>query len=232
MAVPQLAGGLEPAEILLDPAPALLTQGESEMACRAAIEGTRPVVVRVLGHVRCDARAPATLHAVEGSTIGAITALIPCSRPKVILAEGAKGPIQAEIACLLVYPVLGDLSSVSPASLILRHTNDSQLKYALSNPWSDPLLSELCRGATLRWPIEPCFQDGKSQIDTGHYDHRSWPAGHRHMLYVFLALHFLLRLRIRVRKPPTLTLAQARTLITKICWNSRFPNESRFQFGT
>jgi len=32
------------------------------------------------------------------------------------------------------------------------------------------------------------------------YEHRSWPAWHRHMIYVFLALHFLLRLRIKFKK--------------------------------
>jgi hypothetical protein len=33
-----------------------------------------------------------------------------------------------------------------------------------------------------------------------HYEHRSWPAWHRHMIYVFLGLHFMLRLRIQFRK--------------------------------
>ena len=31
-------------------------------------------------------------------------------------------------------------------------------------------------------------------------EHRSWPAWHRHMTYVFLALHFLLRLRLLFKK--------------------------------
>jgi hypothetical protein len=33
-----------------------------------------------------------------------------------------------------------------------------------------------------------------------HYEHRSWPAWHRHMIYVFLGLHFMLRLRIQFKK--------------------------------
>jgi len=36
----------------------------------------------------------------------------------------------------------------------------------------------------------------------GDYEHRSWPAWHRHMTYVFLGLHFLLRLRLDNKKKP------------------------------
>lgn len=61
-------------------------------------------------------------------------------------------------------------------------------------------LSELAYASTLRWGIEQCFEDGKGYVGMGKYEHRSWPAWHRHMTYVFLALHFLLRLRIRFKK--------------------------------
>jgi len=60
--------------------------------------------------------------------------------------------------------------------------------------------TELCTASTMRWPIEQCFKEGKDQIGMDHYEHRSWPAWHRHMIYVFLALNFLLRLRIRFKK--------------------------------
>ena len=123
-----------------------------------------------------------------------------CPWTPVVLAEGAKGPIRAEVACLRVYPAQGGLPRASPVWLFLRRTEDGQLKYAFSNAPADTPLAELCRAATLRWPIEQCFQDGKSQVGMDHYEHRSWPAWHRHMLYVFLALHFLLRLRLRFKK--------------------------------
>jgi SRSO17 transposase len=47
---------------------------------------------------------------------------------------------------------------------------------------------------------EQCFQEGKDQVGMDYYEHRSWPAWHRHMTYVFLALHFLLRLRLLFKK--------------------------------
>jgi len=122
-----------------------------------------------------------------------------CPWTPVVLAEGAKGPIRAEVAALRVYPAQGGLPR-EEVWLFLRRTEDGQVKSALSNAPADTPLVALCRAATLRWPIEQCFQDGKSQVGMDHYEHRSWPAWHRHMLYVFLALHFLLRLRRRFKK--------------------------------
>lgn len=119
---------------------------------------------------------------------------------KVVLAEGAKGPIVAEVARLMVYPIREDLPMESPVWLFFRRMEDGQIKYAFSNASESMPLSELCEAATMRWPIEQCFQDGKSEVGMGQYEHRSWPAWHRHMLYVFLALQFLLRMRIRLKK--------------------------------
>jgi SRSO17 transposase len=124
----------------------------------------------------------------------------PCPWTPVVLAEGAKGPIRAEVASLRVTPAQSGLPRAAPVWLFLRRTDDGQLKYAFSNAPADTPLAALCRAATLRWPIEQCFQDGKSQVGMDQYEHRSWPAWHRHMLYVFLALHFLLRLRLRFKK--------------------------------
>ena len=65
----------------------------------------------------------------------------------------------------------------------------------------------------MRWPIEQCFQEGKSQLGMNRYEHRSWPAWHRHMLYVFLALHFLMALRIRLKKSPYADTATGKAII-------------------
>lgn len=147
-------------------------------------------------------RRPCRLHIVKGKTytIGNIAKSKRCSWSKVVLAEGAKGPILADVACLRVYPSRNGLPHESSVWLFLRRTSDGQIKYAFSNAPEDTPLSELCKAAIMRWPIEQCFQDGKSQVGMDHYEHRSWTAWHRHMTYVFLSLHFLLRLRIRFKK--------------------------------
>jgi SRSO17 transposase len=147
-------------------------------------------------------RKPTQPRVTQGRAypVGQIARATTCPWTPVVLAEGAKGPIRAEVACLRVYPALGGLPRAAPVWLFMRRLEDGQVKYAFSNAPADTPLAELCRAATLRWPIEQCFQDGKSQVGMDHYEHRSWPAWHRHMLYVFLALHFLLRLRIRFKK--------------------------------
>lgn len=117
-----------------------------------------------------------------------------------VLAEGAKGPIRADIACLRVFPAHGGLPQETAVWLLLRRTPDGQIKYAFSNAPGEMPLSELVHASTLRWGIEQCFEDGKGYVGMGKYEHRSWPAWHRHMTYVFLALHFLLRLRLRFKK--------------------------------
>lgn len=118
----------------------------------------------------------------------------------VVLAEGAKGPIIAHVLTLRVYQSKDGLPDDTPVWLIIRRSSDGQIKYALSNAPEDIALSELHKASTMRWPIEQCFQEGKSHVGMDQYEHRSWPAWHRHMTYVFLALHFLLRLRLRFKK--------------------------------
>jgi len=124
--------------------------------------------------------------------------------PKVVwrwkkIAEGAKGPIMAEVARLRVIPSRDGLPG-EECWLFIRKYPDGEMKYALSNAPKSISFRKLTRAATLRWPIEQCFQEGKEQLGMDHYEHRSWPGWHRHMLFVFLAQLFLLRLRDRFKK--------------------------------
>ena len=114
------------------------------------------------------------------------------------LGESAKGPLWAKVACCRVYRP----DDEKPLWLFVRKNEDGAIKYALSNAPADTRFKTLCQVSLMRWPIEQCFQEGKSQLGMNHYEHRSWPAWHRHMTYVFLALHFLMRLRIRLKKSP------------------------------
>lgn len=155
-------------------------------------------VPRYQGH----GRRPTKLRVLKGAptTVAKLAHSKKCVWTKVILAEGAKGPILAEVARLRVVPSLDGLPYQAPVWLFLRRMEDGQIKFAFSNAPEDMPLSELCEAATMRWPIEQCFQDGKSEVGMDKYEHRSWPAWHRHMTYVFLALHFLLRLRLQFKK--------------------------------
>jgi SRSO17 transposase len=124
------------------------------------------------------------------------------------LAESAQGPLWAKVACCRVYR-----ADEQPLWLFVRKNEDDTVKYALSNAPEDTSFKTLCQVSVMRWPIEQCFQEGKSQLGMNQYEHRSWPAWHRHMLYVFLALHFLMCLRIRLKKSPNADTAPGAAVI-------------------
>ena len=131
----------------------------------------------------------------------------------VILAEGAKGPITAEVARLRVYLSRDGLPTGKELWLFMRKNSDGQIQYAISNAPRWIKFIELVKASTMRWPIEQCFQDGKSYLGMGNYEHRSWPAWHRHMAFVFLGLHFLLRMRLRYKKNSFADLTNGLSLI-------------------
>lgn len=118
----------------------------------------------------------------------------------VVVAEGAKGPIIAKVARIRVHLSRDGFPAGEQQWLFLRKNSDNEIKYAISNAPKEISLSEMIKASTMRWPIEQCFQEGKSQLGMDCYEHRSWPAWHRHMTYVFLALHFMLRMRLRFKK--------------------------------
>jgi SRSO17 transposase len=117
------------------------------------------------------------------------------------IAEGEKGPMVAGFARVRVY-LSSERSAESERTLLLRNDPNGQIKYALSNAPEDVAWSELVRVSAARWPIERCFQEDKSELGLDHYEHRSWPAWHRHTRLVFLAHLFLLRLRLKYKKSP------------------------------
>ena len=130
----------------------------------------------------------------------------PClSWERVTLAEGAKGPIVGEVTRLRV-AVSEDGQPGPEQWLFLRRTLETgEVKYCLSNAPVDTPLTEMTRVCMLRWPIEQCFEEGKSELGMADYEHRSWPAWHRHMRFVFLAQLFLQRVEQRLGKKSSRT---------------------------
>jgi SRSO17 transposase len=117
----------------------------------------------------------------------------------VVLAEGAKGPILADVARMRVRDNRDGKPGIEQW-LILRRLEHGGLKYYLSNAPAEVTERTLWDALVRRWPIEQCFEDGKKHLGMDHYENRSWTGWHRHMLYVILAMLFLLRLRLRYIK--------------------------------
>jgi SRSO17 transposase len=118
----------------------------------------------------------------------------------VVIAEGAKGPIIAQVARIRIYLSRDALPVGEEQWLFFRKNTDGKIKYAIANAPKEISLSELVEASVMRWPIEQCFEEGKGQVGMDWYEHRSWPAWHRHMAYVFLSLHFMLRMRLHFKK--------------------------------
>ena len=51
------------------------------------------------------------------------------------------------------------------------------------------------RTATLRWPIEQCFEECKSYLEMGHYECRSYSGRMRHMQFVMIAHLFTAQIK-------------------------------------
>ena len=149
-------------------------------------------------------RRPSKLKVLAGQpkakSVSDIAASKRLSWKSVIVAEGAKGPIIAKVARIQVYLARDGLPVGERQWLFLRKNTDGKIKYAISNAPKQIPFAELIKASTMRWPIEQCFQEGKGQLGMDNYEHRSWPAWHRHMIYVFLALHFLLGMRLKFKK--------------------------------
>jgi len=134
------------------------------------------------------------------------------------IKEGAKGPLVCDFACLRIVEVRNGLPGPESWLIIRRNIDDpTEIKYFFSNASTelDPL--ELVRISGMRWPVEIIFRTGKVEIGFDHYELRSWVGWHHHMLFVFLAHLFLVRMRIFFKeRAPALTVYQVRLLLLSV----------------
>ena len=167
-----------------------------------------PASLNYLADIACTRKvwlktAPGHPHLeTQGATVEALVAekeLLQWQARKI--AEGEKGPLVAGFARVRVY-LSPERTAASERTLLWRNDPGGKIKYALSNAPEATPLSEFVRVSGARWPIERCFEEDKSELGMDHYEHRSWPAWHRHMRLVFLAHLFLGRLRLKYKKSP------------------------------
>lgn len=129
---------------------------------------------------------------------------------RIVLAQGAKGPILADVKCIRGVSCTSTTqygNHVAPCQevwIYLRRYEDGTIKYFLSNAPAQMPIAQLHRAATLRWPIEQCFEECKSNLGMAHYESRTYQGWHRHMQMVMIAHLFTLRLRCRLKKTASL----------------------------
>lgn len=117
------------------------------------------------------------------------------------IKEGAKGPIAADFAFVRAVSKRGRRPGHEIWVIFRRSTSDpADIKYYLSNAPAKIAKTDLIRQAGLRWPVETALEEGKSELGMDHYETRTWRGWHHHMTLTFLAHHFLVHLRLKMKK--------------------------------
>jgi SRSO17 transposase len=136
------------------------------------------------------------------SMVATVAARLPAAswyRRKV--SEGTKGPIEYAFARQRVTLCKDGLPDRT-VWLVIKRTLGAEpsYTYAISNaPLSTPL-STLVWLSGLRWAVEQCFEEGKTELGMDHYEVRKYAGWQHHMLTTMLAHFFLWHLKLRLGK--------------------------------
>jgi len=120
------------------------------------------------------------------------------------VSEGMKGPITYEFMKRRVV-LARDGNPNRTVWLIVRRTlgKDPVYAYFISNAKRTTRLKAFVWLSGIRWAIEQCFEEAKSELGMDHYEVRKYPGWHHHMLTCMLAHFFLWHLRIRLGEKST-----------------------------
>ena len=126
------------------------------------------------------------------------------------VSEGTKGPIEYEFTKRRITLCKGGLPCKT-VWLIIKRTLGADRKYTyyISNAQVSTQLRRFVWLSGVRWAIEQCFEEAKSELGMDHYEVRKYPGWNHHMLTCMLAHFFLWHLNIRLGKKSTLHYAVA-----------------------
>ncbi len=120
------------------------------------------------------------------------------------VSEGTKGPIVYEYTRRQVI-LAGDGLPQKNVWLLIRRTlgDDPEYSYFICNASSSVGLKTLVWLSGLRWAIEQCFEELKTDLGMDHYEVRKYMGWHHHILTCMMAHFFLWHLKIRLGKKST-----------------------------
>ncbi len=117
------------------------------------------------------------------------------------VSEGTKGPIVYEFARRRVLLAEEGLPSEEVWLVIKRTTGkDPIYSFYISNAVRSARLSLFVWLSGLRWAIEQCFEETKTDLGLDQYEVRKYAGWYHHMLTCMLAHFFLWHLKIRLEK--------------------------------
>ena len=135
-------------------------------------------------------------------SVAALAASLPASSwyPRTV-SEGTQGPMTYAFARQRVTLGKEDLPDRT-VWLVLKRTGGTEPTYTsyISNaPASTPLRTFVWRSG-VRWAVEQCFEESKTELGLAHYEVRKYPGWHHHMLTTRLAHFFLWHVKLHVGK--------------------------------
>jgi SRSO17 transposase len=138
----------------------------------------------------------------NSQTVAEVAAALPASAWKRLrVRDGSKGEQWAQFARVRVVAERDDLPGPELWLVIERTcSQQSEVKYYLSNAAVACPLLTLVRAAHSRWTIEDCFLRGKGEVGLEDYEVQGWRGWHHHQTLVLLALWFLVLQQRRLGK--------------------------------
>jgi len=120
------------------------------------------------------------------------------------VSEGTKGPIVYEFTRRQVIMSNAGLPQ-KPVWLLIRRTIEDNPKFSffICNASASTKLKTLVWLSGMRWAIEQCFEETKTELGMDHYEVRKFMGWHHHILTCMLAHFFLWHLKIRLGKKST-----------------------------
>jgi SRSO17 transposase len=103
--------------------------------------------------------------------------------------------------------------------LVMKRTlgENPTYSYYISNPPVSTRLRVFVWLNGIRWAIEQCFEETKTELGMDQYEIRKYPGWHHDMLTCMLAHFFLWHLKICLgKKAPALTASQLRMLLEMV----------------
>jgi SRSO17 transposase len=150
---------------------------------------------------RGEARAKRVVVAATPApcSVAAVAASLPASSwHERTGSEGTQGPITYAFARQRVTLGKEGLPERTVWLVIKRTLGDEPTySYAISNaPASTPLRTFVWLSG-VRWAVEQCFEEGKTELGMAHYEVRKYPGWHHHILTTMLAHFFLWHLKVQ-----------------------------------
>jgi hypothetical protein len=120
------------------------------------------------------------------------------------VSEGTKGPIEYEFTKRRVVLARGGLPG-KEVWLVIRRSIAKEPEYSffISNAPLSTRLKTFVWLSGIRWAIEQCFEETKTELGMDHYEVRKLPGWIHHMLTCILAHFFLWHIKLRLGKKST-----------------------------